>query len=67
MDISEIMQDTIPKAGKIKIQTSGCPKIQKMCTNNKGSPPPAGSKKEEKNFYQITTLLQLRLKQEKPK
>lgn len=35
----------IPKAGKIKIYTSGCPKNQNKCWYNTGSPPPAGSKK----------------------
>ena len=36
---------TIPKAGKIKIYTSGCPKNQNKCWYKIGSPPPAGSKK----------------------
>lgn len=35
----------IPKAGIIKIYTSGCPKNQNKCWYNMGSPPPAGSKK----------------------
>jgi len=34
----------IPKAGNIKIYTSGCPKNQKRCWYNTGSPPPAQSK-----------------------
>jgi len=35
----------IPKPGKIKIYTSGCPKNQNKCWYKIGSPPPAGSKK----------------------
>ena len=36
---------TIPKAGKIKIYTSGWPKNQKRCWYKTGSPPPAALKK----------------------
>jgi hypothetical protein len=36
----------MPKAGKIKAYTSGCPKNQNKCWNKIGSPPPIGSKKE---------------------
>lgn len=35
----------IPKPGKIRIYTSGCPKNQNKCWYKMGSPPPAGSKK----------------------
>lgn len=37
---------TKPNPGKIKMYTSGWPKNQNKCWNNKGSPPPNGSKKE---------------------
>ena len=36
-----------PKAGKIRIYTSGWPKNQKRCWKSKRSPPLKGSKKEE--------------------
>ena len=35
----------MPKAGRIMMYTSGCPKNQKMCSNITGSPPPAALKK----------------------
>jgi len=35
----------MPKAGNIKIYTSGCPKNQNKCWNKIGSPPEKGSKK----------------------
>lgn len=38
----EITLLTIPKAGKIKTYTSGCPKNQNKCWNRMGSPPPSG-------------------------
>ena len=34
-----------PKAGRMRMYTSGCPKNQKRCCQMIGSPPPAGSKK----------------------
>ena len=37
--------ETMPKAGKIRMYTSGCPKNQKICWNITGSPPPAALKK----------------------
>jgi hypothetical protein len=37
--------ETIPKAGRIRMYTSGWPKNQKMCMNIVGSPPPAALKK----------------------
>ena len=36
-----------PKAGKIKIYTSGCPKNQNKCWNGNKSPPLNGSEKEQ--------------------
>jgi hypothetical protein len=36
-----------PKAGKIDIYTSGCPRNQNKCWNNNKSPPLNGSKKEQ--------------------
>lgn len=40
------MWEVMPMAGMIKMQTSGCPKIQKMCWYKTGSPPVEGRKKE---------------------
>src|SRR3972149_8973955 len=40
-----IIWDTIPKAGNIRIYTSGWPKNQKTCWNITGAPPPAALKK----------------------
>ena len=36
---------TIPKTGRIKIYTSGCPKNQKMCCHKRAEPPFCTSKK----------------------
>lgn len=41
----EMMLDIRPKAGKINIYTSGCPKNQNRCWNKIKSPPLNGSKK----------------------
>lgn len=43
----EIIEETKPKAGKIKIYTSRWPKNQNKCWNNSKSPPRKGSKKHE--------------------
>ena len=43
----EIIEDTNPKAGRIKMYTSGWPKNQNRCWNNNKSPPRKGSKKLE--------------------
>ena len=40
-----IISDIMPNAGKINTYTSGWPKNQNKCWNNKGSPPPAALKK----------------------
>ena len=39
------MVDTMPKAGRIMMYTSGWPKNQNRCWNMTGSPPPAALKK----------------------
>lgn len=48
---------TIPKAGKIRIYTSGCPKNQKRCWYNTGSPPPAGSKNDVLKFLSVSSIV----------
>jgi hypothetical protein len=37
--------------------TSGCPKNQKRCWNNIGSPPPATSKKEVLKFLSVNNIV----------
>src|SRR6056300_408429 len=48
---------TIPKPGRIKIYTSGCPKNQKRCWNKIGSPPPAGSKNEVLKLRSVNSIV----------
>src|SRR3712207_8761138 len=54
--------ETIPKAGRIRIYTSGWPKIQKRCCQRSGSPPPEGTKKwvPKKRSEEHTSELQSR-------
>src|SRR5260221_10804251 len=52
-----MMDDTIPKTGRIRTYTSGWPKNQKMCWNITGSPPPAALKKEVPKWRAATNLL----------
>jgi hypothetical protein len=48
---------TIPKAGIIRIYTSGCPKNQNRCWNSIGSPPPATSKNEVLKFLSVNNIV----------
>jgi hypothetical protein len=48
---------TIPKAGSIRIYTSGCPKNQKRCWYNTGSPPPFGSKNAVLKFRSVSNIV----------
>ena len=47
----------IPKAGNIKIYTSGWPKNQNKCWYNTGSPPPDGSKKVVLKFLSVNNIV----------
>ncbi len=47
------ISDTMPKAGRIRMYTSGWPKSQNMCCQRTGSPPCAGSKKFAPNEVSI--------------
>jgi len=47
----------MPKPGRIKIYTSGCPKNQNKCWNNTGSPPPKGSKKEVLRLRSVKSIV----------
>src|SRR3546814_11715076 len=40
-----MVSDTMPKAGRIMMYTSGCPKIQNRCSQSSGSAPADTSKK----------------------
>jgi hypothetical protein len=52
-----MMCEIIPKPGKIKIYTSGCPKNQNKCWYKIGSPPPAGSKNEVFRFRSVRSIV----------
>jgi len=47
----------MPKPGRIKIYTSGCPKNQNKCWYKIGSPPPAGSKNEVLRFRSVNNIV----------
>ena len=49
--------EIIPKPGRIRIYTSGCPKNQNRCWNKIGSPPPDGSKKEVLKFRSVRSMV----------
>ena len=49
--------EIIPKAGKIRMYTSGCPKNQNRCWYKIGSPPPAGSKKDVLKFRSVSSIV----------
>lgn len=51
------MCEIIPKAGRIRIYTSGCPKNQNKCWYKTGSPPPAGSKNEVFRFRSVKSIV----------
>ena len=47
----------MPKAGRIMMYTSGCPKNQKMCSNITGSPPPAALKKLVLKKWSVSSMV----------
>lgn len=47
----------IPKPGRIRMYTSGCPKNQNKCWYRIGSPPPAGSKKVVFRFRSVRSIV----------
>ena len=47
----------MPKPGRIRMYTSGCPKNQKRCWYRIGSPPPAGSKKAVLRFRSVRSIV----------
>ena len=48
---------TMPKAGRIMMYTSGCPKNQKMCWNITGSPPPEAVKKLVAKYLSVSSMV----------
>lgn len=52
-----IIWEIIPKPGRIKIYTSGCPKNQNKCWYRIGSPPPAGSKNVVLKFRSVKSIV----------
>jgi hypothetical protein len=57
LDPADIVVLTIPKAGIIRIYTSGCPKNQNKCWKSIGSPPPATSKNEVLKFLSVNNIV----------
>jgi hypothetical protein len=57
LELADIVVLTIPKPGIINIYTSGCPKNQKRCWYNIGSPPPAASKNDVLKFLSVKTIV----------
>ena len=47
----------IPKPGRIRIYTSGCPKNQKRCWKRIGSPPPLESKNVVFRFRSVSSMV----------
>ena len=51
------MWEIIPKPGRIRMYTSGCPKNQNRCWYRIGSPPPEGSKKVVFRFRSVKSIV----------
>src|SRR5919107_106277 len=47
----------MPKPGRIRMYTSGCPKNQNRCWNITGSPPPAASKKWVLKLRSVSSMV----------
>lgn len=47
----------MPKPGRMRMYTSGCPKNQNRCWYKIGSPPPAGSKKVVFRFRSVRSIV----------
>ncbi len=52
-----MMCEIIPKPGRIRMYTSGCPKNQNRCWYRIGSPPPAGSKNDVFRFRSVSSIV----------
>jgi len=51
------MCEIIPKPGRIRMYTSGCPKNQNKCWYRIGSPPPAGSKNDVFRLRSVNNIV----------
>ena len=49
--------ETMPKAGRMMMYTSGWPKNQKMCWKSTGSPPPAAWKKLVPKNWSVSSMV----------
>jgi len=47
----------MPKAGKIRIYTSGCPKNQNKCSISNTFPPPLASKNDVLRFRSVSNIV----------
>src|SRR5689334_5563186 len=52
-----MISDTTPKAGRMRMYTSGWPKNQKMCWYSTGSPPPAELKKVVPKKWSVSSMV----------
>jgi len=60
MEYSKLYNEVVPAYSDVKrpiYLTSGCPKNQKRCWYNIGSPPPANSKKDVLKFLSVNTIV----------
>jgi hypothetical protein len=60
MEYLEVYNEVVPAYSNVKRPTrvtSGCPKNQKRCWYNIGSPPPAVSKKDVLKFLSVNTIV----------
>ena len=51
------MWEITPKAGRMRMYTSGWPKNQKRCWYRTGSPPPTGSKNVVLRFRSVRSIV----------
>ena len=52
-----MISETMPKAGRIMMYTSGCPKNQNTCWKSTGSPPPAALKKVVPKKWSVSSMV----------
>jgi hypothetical protein len=60
MEYSKLCNKVVPAYSNVKRptnSTSGCPKNQKRCWYNIGSPPPAASKNDVLKFLSVNTIV----------
>jgi hypothetical protein len=60
MEYLKLCKEVVPAYSNVKrptYSTSGCPKNQKRCWYNIGSPPPAASKNDVLKFLSVNTIV----------